>query len=278
MKGKPLFKYLKTSLNSRKNLMLFFFFCVILLIAISKFNFLQSNELEIYSHIKDNNEDDVYLFQSSQYLNDKMNEAKWIDTTLITFKDTFEFYLDSGMVWKIKNETDSIIYRGIGGIDQMTFPIPGKYLLDLTQPTKFGRGLFSEPNIPINHDLCNHSPFPDELVILVSDTHLKFDFSTISFNKELSAGANNDVILTIDGYYEQFSDRKLNFEDIDVIASGVEANMTSKAPKVNSQLINGNYTFSFQLSGNLKRDTYIQLDFYVPNQKSQSYYHLNKIQ
>lgn len=212
-----------------------------------------------------------------QSISDFNVDHKSVDTTFITFKDSFEYNLDSGMVWKIRNQNDSLIYSGVSSINSIVFPLPGVYVLDLNQPVRFGMDSFADSTLPLNHDLCNHSPFPDELVILVSDTHLKFDFSTIRFNKELSGGSNSDVILTLDGHYEQFSESELNREDIVVIASGVGANLKSKAPKVDAKLINGNNSFSFQLSGSLKSNTYIQLDFYVPKQIIQSYSHLTKI-
>lgn len=222
----------------------------------------------------------VSSFVASEFTDNTLsysgNEYVW-DTTIMTFKEPFEYYLDSGMVWKIKDQKDSILYHGVGNIESKFLSVPGSYVLDLTQPSKFGMGRLVNSGLPLNHDTCNHSPFPDFLLVVVSDVHLKFDFSTIKFSKSLKGGVIDGTQVSLQGLYEQYEGNEFDPRTLKIVASGIEALVEGSVLSTTEKLKKGNIMLTYELSGTLKRQTYIQLDFYDPNKQIQSYHHLNII-
>jgi len=201
----------------------------------------------------------------------------YIDTLVMTFKEQLDYFLDSGMVWKIKDENGILMERGIGPISGKFFSKPGWYTLDLTQPLNFGVGLFSSSGIQINHNSCNHSPFPDILNVLVSESYFKFDFSSVEFSKPLSGGSVEGIIVTVKADYDHFQSKELDPKKLKILASGVGAQVIGELLVSNSIIKKGENILRYKLSGTFQKNTYIQLDFYDTNQQIQSYHHTTKL-
>jgi hypothetical protein len=221
----------------------------------------------------ENLQDEVTVFIEGSSL----TSALYSDTLLISFKDQFDYFLDSGMVWKIKDENGSLMERGTGPISGIFFSKPGWYTIDLSQPLNLGAGLFSSDGLQINHDSCNHSPFPDILHVLVSESHLKFDFSSLKFSSPLSGGSVDGIIVTIKANYDHFYNKELDPKKLIILASGIGAFVKGELQMPTTVIQKGENILRYKLSGTFQKNTYIQLDFYDTNQQIQSYHHTSKL-
>lgn len=226
---------------------------------------------------------------SSNLLNNEINQDDgfpghvvsyadlYTDTLIISFKEELDYFLDSGMVWKIKDENGRLLQRGTGPISGKLFSKPGWYTLDLSQPLNFGGRVFSSGGIQTNHNSCNHSPFPDIINVLVSESCLKFDFSSVEFSRPLSGGSVEGIIVTVKANYDHFQNKELDPINLKIFASGVGAQVKGEFLVSNSIIQKGENILRYKLSGTFQKNTYIQLDFYDTNQQIQSYHHTSKL-
>jgi len=192
----------------------------------------------------------------------------------ITFIDTLNFILDPDMVWKLVDENNNMTMNGKGSISQLIISTPGKYVIDLIQPKKFG-GIFSSDLM--NHDTCNHSPFPDKIEIVVSPIYLKFDFASIRFSQSLSSIHLKDVKLDIEAWFDHYEESDFVLPPLRISSAGVEAEVDGTLVQQTESLKKGKINLTYHLNGSFKKGSYIMLDFHDINNLIQSYSHLTMI-
>src|SRR5690606_11658347 len=105
---------------------------------------------------------------------------------IIAFKSPFSYLFDNDTSWEIVNtETNINIKSGTGSINNMVFEVPGNYLINVSET--------------IPHDTtCEHTHFPETILLEVSPVKMEFDFSTIRFSEEItSSRATDHITLTV---------------------------------------------------------------------------------
>ena len=185
----------------------------------------------------------------------------------ISFGEKINFgKIENSIFWTIFNMDSNKKSSLIGNeINNYTFETPGTYKI-----TYFENKIILEGE-------CNHTDFPEVMLIKVSPYKMDFDFSTIQFSKKLEAGVPiENCNLTIDVHLKSFSNDKVAFPNGKFVSAGI-------GTTINGQLLNeiilkpGTNNLTYKISGSATTDTYIMLDFFDINEQVQSYYYPTKL-
>ena len=185
----------------------------------------------------------------------------------ISFGEKINFgKIENSIFWTISNMDSNKKSSLIGNeINNFIFETPGTYQITFNE------------NKTILEGECNHTDFPEVMLIKVSPYKMDFDFSTIQFSTKLEAGAPiENCLVTIDVHLKSFSNDKVAFPNGKFVSSGI-------GTTINGQLLNevilkpGNNKVTYKLSGSATKDTYIMLDFFDINEQVQSYYYPTKL-
>ena len=185
----------------------------------------------------------------------------------ISFDEKINFgKIENSIFWTILNMDSNKKSSLIGNeINNFIFETPGTYQITFNE------------NKTILEGECNHTDFPEVMLIKVSPYKMDFDFSTIQFSEKLVAGENiENSELTLNVSFKSFKNDSLVFSKGKIISAGI-------GTTINGQLLNevtlkpGNNKVTYRLSGSASKDTYIMLDFFDINEQVQSYYYPTKL-
>lgn len=187
------------------------------------------------------------------------------ESIIISFSQKFNFPLNENTSWSIVNQKDSkIIGNGVGSIAGFDFVEPGTYILHIID------------NSVHNPAECNHSHFPSNLLIEVSEMEMIFDFNSIQFSQELIGGQElQDIEMSIEVDFKHYKNQPTEFSNY-VRSAGVDANITGSI-SAKQILTPGKNKLVYQLSGSAAKNTYIMFDFIDVNGQIQTYYHTTKL-
>ncbi len=174
--------------------------------------------------------------------------------------------VDSSANWTIIS-TDLGLHIDLKGseINSFVFEKPGNYFIS-----------FSESKHA--EDSCNHSNVPESFLVKVSPVKMIFDFSTLTFTKNIEAGINlenTEMVLNVN--VKSFDNKQVVFENGKMTSAGIGTTIVGNLTKNNLILHPGINKLTYKISGSATKDTYIMFDFFDINNQVQSYYFPTKL-
>ena len=155
--------------------------------------------------------------------------------------------LDEGDSWVIMNDKTGQTLLGTGeSIYQNSFSAPGSYMIRFTHT-----------------DACGHEHGQESKIIKLTVLPYKitFLFKEATFSKPLEGNTffNNEIV-SVPCVLERFSSSNTEIPDFSILAAGIGAEMKGVS-KPGQSFKAGRNNYEFTLTGSLKPDTYIRLDF-----------------
>lgn len=151
-------------------------------------------------------------------------------------------------------------------INNYIFETPGSYQIT-----------FKENKLDIAGE-CNHTIFPEMMLITVSPFKMDYDFSTIQFNKNIVAGEDiENIEVTLNVSFKSFNKNSVVFSKGKMISAGIGTTITGELLADSITLKPGINKLVYRLRGNATKDTYIMLDFFDINNQIQTYYFQTKL-
>jgi len=207
--------------------------------------------------------------QSSKVsLNEELYASYENPYKIISFGEKINFgKIENSIVWTVSSNDSNKKSSLIGNeINNYIFESPGTYKITFNE------------NKAIKDGECNHTVFPEVMLIKVSPYKMDFDFSTIQFSTKLEAGAPiENCLLTVDVHLKSFSNEKVAFQNGKFVSAGIDTT-------IEGQLLNNAFTLNpginklvYQLKGVAKSGNFIMLDFFDINGQVQSYYYPTKL-
>ena len=172
--------------------------------------------------------------------------------------------IERNATWKIVNPNGNKITLLKGNeINDFIFSELGVYNVNFTDVKNFG------PNE------CSHPKFKNIMLINVTSTEMKFDFSKIKFSDKIMVGKRcDDIIVTLPITIRSFSEvSKIKLSNVNV--TGNDVNLIAIPVQEEIVVKNGTtYNLSYKLSGIVNKETYLMFDFIDNNNETQTYYQL----
>lgn len=187
---------------------------------------------------------------------------------VISFGEKINFgKIENSIFWTISNIDSNNKSSLIGNeINNYIFETPGTYQITFNE------------NKTILEGECNHTIFPELMIIKVSPYKMDFDFSTIQFSKKLEAGAPiENCQLTIAVYLKSFTNDKVIFPNGKFVSAGIDTTIEGQLLNNGFTLLPGVNKLVYQLKGNAKAGNLIMFDFFDINGQVQSYYYPTKL-
>lgn len=208
----------------------------------------------------------LLLFCATTFAQTNVNLPKEIKT--ISFGEKLKLSnLDQNIVATIFNLTTNIKISLRGNeINNFIFETPGVFEV-----------AFKDEHIP-NAEECVHNSLPEIMLLKVSPYKMHFDFSTITFNKKITAGAeleNIEMSLNVD--VKTYDNNQFVFEKGQMVAAGIGTTIVGKLINNPYVLSPGSNKLTYKISGSATKDTYIMFDFFDVNDQVQSYYYPTKL-
>ena len=161
--------------------------------------------------------------------------------------------------WTISNEK-GFVKQGRGvDLANYVFNTPGNYTVDFSISQAFTK----------IQNSCYHPSLPSKLLLEVKPYRLTFNFDTFKLSNEITAGADvTGSQLSVKAKLESFTGSPLLYNQ-EMRTAGIQ---TTVVGKVNTELLPGNNTVTFDLEGTVKNpNTYIVFDFIDAKDDIQSY-------
>lgn len=179
---------------------------------------------------------------------------------IISFDEKIDFgFIDASIKWIIENNQDHTSTEVSGNdINDYIFQNPGEYEINFQE-------------IERHDEACHHPMFPEKFLIKVASEKLSFDFSKISFSKQLQKGSNIDVIITVPAKVLTKDNRDIKLPVPKVLVSGIGISLNVLPMKNEIILDNNIQLLKYKLSGNIDKETYLMFDFYDFNNQVQTY-------
>lgn len=149
-----------------------------------------------------------------------------------------------------------------------SFETPGDYLLKI-EAKQSGQSEVSS---------CGHADHEKLFLIHVLPYRIEYRFAEITFSETLAGGKEmSGAIMSVPVAVSLYREGENSVFQVNMVASGVEANMTGEL-REHLQISNsGSYTLKFLLKGKVATGTYVMFDFMDRQGVSMSHYYPNPI-
>ncbi|MGC4128487.1 MAG: hypothetical protein QM564_02775 [Bergeyella sp.] len=185
-------------------------------------------------------------------------EKIWEENLTVAYDTPFSYTLDEDVTWELRNGEKSVI-KGKGGVENYVFRKPGNYTL------------YIEEHKVHNPNGCNHAHFPAKLNITVSPMKMVFDFSTVKFSKNITAGKSaKGITLAIDADYVSYDGKTARYTN-GFGTFGVGSTIAGTVKNGEKTLHPGRNTLEFLLDGQAEKGNPVQMNFVDINGLVQSY-------
>lgn len=145
-------------------------------------------------------------------------------------------------------------------INTYRFEKPGMYTVHITNPS----GSHS------NEEGCKHNLLPEKIKITVASWRLMFDQAGIRFSKPIQQNAPvAGCTLTVTAILETYNGEKLRTDNLGLTFAGIGVDITGKLINASS-LSPGSNSISFALQGTASQNSYVAVDFALPDGRIQS--------
>lgn len=203
--------------------------------------------------------------QNNLQANDEIKFEE-IEKHVVAFNSPFHYNLNKDTRWEIiHTETGQTFKSGSGSIQNMIFETPGEYLIQVVEL------------LAHSSDSCDHTHFPEKILLEVSPYQLVFDFSTVKSSRNIMGNQSlNGITLTVDVLFTSYHGTPVAYAQ-NFTSSGVRTSLAGKLKNGEAILQQGINTLEFQLEGQVSSGTYINIDFMDINGQIQSYSLINKI-
>lgn len=192
-------------------------------------------------------------------------EKETVEDITISYNTPFSYLFNPEVSWELANSNGELISSGKGDFADKVFDVPGNYIMSVHENHVHTQGS------------CEHAQYPSKLNITVSDTKMKFDWSTLKFSKNIKGGQSaKGIVVTVNVHYSSAKNENtvygydLKTAGVNTSVFGTLKNKTILKPGVN--------TLAFLLDGVAEKGNYMMLDFKDMNGQVQSYSLTQKIQ
>jgi hypothetical protein len=179
----------------------------------------------------------------------------------ISFGEKINFgMIENSVNWAITNMSEKKIVNLSGNqINDFVFEKSGQYQIK-----------FSETVLHSKED-CSHQSFPEIMIIEVSASKITFDFSKITFSKNIQLGNNQDVIISVPVSISNKENKisKTTLQNLTIAGLGSELIATPLQKEIVLQT--GTQILKFSVSGAITSSTYLMFDFVDNNNQVQTY-------
>ncbi len=184
-----------------------------------------------------------------------------VEEQVISVFDSLSYRLEENTSWSISNLSGNLILKsGIGSIDKFVFPEAGKYKIDIAESADHAQ------------NECKHGLFPKRILVEVSPSKLKFDFSSIKFKNEIIGGQSQyGNELSIDVYLSSVNNQSVEFNTARFTSAGIGVSIEGKLDNGKTVLTPGVNHLVYKLSGVATSETFIMFDFLDINNQIVSY-------
>ncbi|MBP6459503.1 MAG: hypothetical protein KA264_05350 [Crocinitomicaceae bacterium] len=123
-----------------------------------------------------------------------------------------------------------------------------------------------------NSEECEHNSLPELLMLRVSPYKMEFDFSTLSFTKNIQSGVWLDNIeLSVNINFTSFDKTQAVFDQGQITTAGIGTTILGKLKNNSIVLLPGTNKLIYTISGSATKETYIMFDFLDINSQIKSY-------
>lgn len=188
------------------------------------------------------------------------------EDVVVAFNSPFSYPLPENVSWELKDENGLLILGSNGNISGHVFSKPGSYTLHIHEER--------------NHDTnaCDHTHFPEKVIIEVKPVRVDFDFSTIKFSKEITGNQpSNGITISVNVNFKSYDNSTAVYNQ-GLTSFGVGSTITGKLKNEEVILKPGVNTLEFILEGQAEAGNNIQLNFTDFNREVQPYTLTPKIQ
>lgn len=189
------------------------------------------------------------------------------ESRVLSYGDNFSFKLGATSTWLVKNvTTQATLGSGTGSISNFNFPIPGDYIVEITEI------------ISCNPGQCEHGHEPTQISIYVSPHKMTFNFNSIQFSEPILGGQDyTNLQISLEVNYENYYNQNAVLSNYTVRSAGIETNFEGIMGSSFQNLSSGINEVIYTVSGKAKKDSYIMFDFVDINNQVVSYYYPTKI-
>ena len=169
----------------------------------------------------------------------------------------------------------------LGKIDNDTdFYINSIYVKKHLVGNKINQYVFSKPAIykitveektHSNEQSCNHNHLPSEIIVNVNATKMTFDTASLSFSKSIQKNIDTKgIILSIAVNIETFDHLPAKLNQSRVNFAGIGSEISANLNESIKELSEGNHILKYNLNGIVTENSYLMIDFVLPNGTIQS--------
>ena len=169
----------------------------------------------------------------------------------------------------------------LGKIDNDTdFYINSIYVKKHLVGNKINQYVFSKPAIykitveektHSNEQSCNHNHLPSEIIVNVNATKITFNDTTLSFSKPIQKNIETKgIILSIAVNIETFDHLTAKLNQSTINFAGIGSELTANLDESITELSEGNHILTYNLNGKVTENSYLMIDFVLPNGTIQS--------
>jgi hypothetical protein len=109
---------------------------------------------------------------------------------------------------------------------------------------------------------CNHSPFPETMLVKVNSVKMKFDFSKIQFSSKLKKGIScDDISITVPVNITINDHTPKKYKYTSLVVSGFSAEIVTKSHLPDIVVKDGIQFLKNHLTGIVTNETYLMFDF-----------------
>ena len=169
----------------------------------------------------------------------------------------------------------------LGKIDEDTdFYINSFYGKKHLVGNKINEYIFSKPAIykitveektHSNEQSCNHNHLPSEIIVNVNATKMTFDTASLSFSKPIQKNIDTKgIILSIAVNIETFDHLPAKLNQSRVNFAGIGSEINANLGESIKELPEGKHILTYNLNGIVTQNSYLMIDFILPNGTIQS--------
>ena len=118
---------------------------------------------------------------------------------------------------------------------------------------------------------CNHNHLPSEIIVNVNGTKITFNDTTLSFSKPIQKNIDSKgIILSIAVNIETFDHLTAKLNQSTINFAGIGSELTANLDESITELSEGNHILTYNLNGKVTENSYLMIDFVLPNGTIQS--------
>ncbi|MCZ2099903.1 MAG: hypothetical protein LC107_00005 [Chitinophagales bacterium] len=166
---------------------------------------------------------------------------------VVSYNTPFSYNLGEDISWELKDENGFILANKKGDLDSYVFSKPGRYALEI---------IYDQ-----NQNDIEHGYFPEKLIIVVKPIKLDFDFSTISFSRDIKAGQMcDDIIVKVAANFSSYNGESMPYNQ-GFTSFGVGSTISGQVRGEEVMLKPGSNMIEFLLKGQVEEKNSVQLNF-----------------